>query len=1506
MSNSSEAVHPGIDWFRNDPAIEIQFDQASLPKARYALASTPREGDAPLFHQPYQPDLSDADLPACIVPIGGVPDEGTGGLHSAQNQLETNSSLQRRLETAKSRFADIGGTREITILVPSRGEEKRRGKVRTIKGLWVQDAEPREIISACQSLDLSLLQEPLLQVQEDTQATVINPKRDDDLTAEEQKGGDSSPQYLVPLPRVVLPEDALVADNTDPLRSMGRLLKRFVQRFGEPDHAVDHVRIATGYLYHEGLRQVLDILENPNVKSLQLLFSGQTDRRTAQNLTGLFGENLSGAIEEGGGALWQRCAEAVQEGRLEVKVYTHAFLHAKLFTGGEGRNEQGQVIGGHAVVGSSNVSGSGFGSQGNLELNVTVQQTERVTRLTDWFERRWEEASEPNPPLFEVLQQRRPQTGVPEGDGAPDPQPMFETPGLLDVWKAGQHGTFDPPEDHLRFLAQRHRERIEKLTVLDGPVFPGDDSRRIDPSPEQSSGAKALAQRLVDTRVAFLADSVGLGKTITALGTAWYLQRLGRVSDAAVISPSKLFGQWQDDARAIGMPEGVLSYRNRHKLERLETEEAAETLDYDLIIVEEAHATLRNRENKLWKHLREVLSQNRRSMLLLVSATPWNNSREDIYNYLRLAWADGRILRQDFQALSTEPLKNYLSIFHTQSAATGARTFGELSLERYREIFRSVFVQRTRHTLESTGRETPDFPRRLVRSSLTPSSKEHDQFYSSLEAELADLDLPHYQPFEALQRAAVATDGLPSDSAPPPSNLHGSFLIQLYKRAESSLFALAVSLETMDRKLGAFEETLRSIQEAPAPKEKLQEWLRENYLDLDREAALGEDESLGLGALSKGGEGNEEGFADEAFTFSPEEWMSPDEKRRWANMQSLLGELSDEDTKEAIRYLIDVEVTPERTQIQALQKRLTFGLERGDPKPERLLELLAGHLEKGDKTIAVGEFVDTAVRFFISATQRFPEKRAALALGGGEAWIYEPNRHQPDPLSEEEWEEAIALSPSGRRSLLLSQSDRARPIDRSDALALFAPEARGTEDDRLQSAGGEVDFLVGSEAISVGQNLQDASALIQLDLPWNPMVIEQRIGRIDRRGGGRAPRGSEPEGKPVVEVHYCWSPRAIEEEVSLRQRLRRKAKRAMEDTNFDELLLFELKNHIDQVQRERGVEAAKEEANQFLERRQQQLASRQSEVPGINERGGSDLDGLRQLAVDRGTWATSDGQPTPVVAGRGLSDDEASRVPRWLVTVELCPIGEQNQSLGGSILAHLPVSIKDHQETEISEGRSEEGRSQADRLASNLGLVVQRLRAATPEGDLPNEWTAQLTKIDRRLQHWRGEVLKRHNERAKEKLERQLDPSQRASATEELKQLAVRAEDRLKNTAVSIAEQDENALQSIEERLLFLLDEGLQRENLSELLINRNVPELKEELHFAAERPEQVLTEEFEETFEKICGGFYDRTEKQENEEKALEENSSEADGQLEMRDADLSGPWEDLDIEVLALTYVG
>ncbi|HEY9701964.1 MAG TPA: C-terminal helicase domain-containing protein, partial [Allocoleopsis sp.] len=53
------------------------------------------------------------------------------------------------------------------------------------------------------------------------------------------------------------------------------------------------------------------------------------------------------------------------------------------------------------------------------------------------------------------------------------------------------------------------------------------------------------------------------------------------------------------------------------------------------------------------------------------------------------------------------------------------------------------------------------------------------------------------------------------------------------------------------------------------------------------------------------------------------------------------------------------------------------------------------------------------------------------------------------------------------------------------------------QDDR-PNAKEEIGVLIGSETLSVGQNLQDADYLINIDLPWNPMILEQRIGRIDR------------------------------------------------------------------------------------------------------------------------------------------------------------------------------------------------------------------------------------------------------------------------------------------------------------------------------------------------------------------------------------------------------------------------
>jgi hypothetical protein len=1413
-----------IDWSSLSPAIEIRFGDGTPPVARYALSSQPRDGDASFFHSDYQSGTGHRALPACVLPLVDMDGGPVTQLRAALPDTDVSEPV--KLVLPRQQYLKV------------LGPDATRDSV--VPALWVQGLNLEQVESLQSQFDL----QPCLFIDSDMSATVI---------------GDDAPKerYLVPLPRIVLEGQYYVADNTNDLLSMGTLLESFVERFSGPDRACEQVRVATGYLYGDGLKQVLRLLENPRIQKLQLLFSGRTDRRSAQAITSLFGENLEHSLGLDP-ELWQTCLDAARgkNKRLEMRVYTSAFLHAKLFLGWEHRNDFGHVEGGRAIVGSSNVSQSGFGSQGNLELNVSVEGAERVGRLADWFERRWEEAARPEPALLDVLKQNQPTPPK------PPVEPEFLIDGMKEVWQAGRDQQLADPTHHLHLLTQLYRERLENITILDGPMFPDVAGRTIEPSREQRVGVDALAQRLVDFRVGFLADSVGLGKTVTTLGTAWYLRRNARIEKAAVIAPRKLFSQWRSDAEAIGMPKEVVRYVNRHKLERREPEQAVEELkNVQLIIVEEAHQALRNRRNRLWQNLRAALAANRNTMLLLVSATPWNNSREDIYNYLRLAWEDGRPLEEEYQELRKGVVATHLPLFYAPNATTAARAFEDLSLERYREVFGASFVQRTRHQLEQQEKEAPEFPRRLVHSSEAPSSTPHDTFFEQLEEALGELNLPHYQPFDALQRSASALGSLGDGEMPPPSNLHGSFIIQLYKRAESSLFALAVSLSNQKRKLTAFRRKVTAIRNAEKPSTALEHWLHEVYLRLDEVEAPDDDEE---------------------FTLDVQEWMSPAEKVRWANLQSLLTELDDTGVQEVIDHLVAVEIVPELARIDALRHRLTFDLERKDPKAAKLRELLEGHVETGDKVIAVGEFADTATRCFIDAITRMPDQRIALALGGGEAWLYEPGDDKPLELEADEWHDALEQESRERRAALLGRAGRAHRIDRAEALACFSPRARKAQAELIDRIGGEINILVGSDAISVGQNLQDATALVQLDLPWNPMVIEQRIGRIDRRGGGRPPRGDESKGQQVVDVHYCWSMTAIENEVTLRERLRSKTESAIADTNFDELLLFELKDIVEQVKAERGADHYQEEVGRRLDEAQRNRVAQQTGVPGIDELAGSDIDGLRLL---RGVAERSDDiwpkdfQPLSPPLGCAAV---AEGPQRWLASLALRPIGQHDQPLSDSpMLVHLPI-----------------GADQTS-FSPNLRIVVERLDSLDGPAGTPKTWRKVLTTLDRHLESWRSELLAEHNKRVRRKQTERQNPTRRETPDEKLKRFAFRARRNLREEAVAITQQNQDKLEPISDKLLFLMGDALLPDHLFELMADRPQKELTQHIFMCAERPHHVLTEAFDETFDAICGDYWARSQQA----AAGELGDEVSQGSLDL--AELDGPWSELEVSLLALTHL-
>jgi superfamily II DNA or RNA helicase len=1230
-------------------------------------------------------------------------------------------------------------------------------------------------------------------------------------------------RYIQRLPRILFEGHDLIADNTDAAVSMGRLLEDFVQRFSTAERALPHVRVATGYLYHHGLQRILRLLENERLQTLHVLFSGKTDTRTARALTTQLAQEIIEDVESAPtDNLWNLYRRALAEGRLEFRVYTDAFLHAKLFLGWDFENKYGQLDSAYAVVGSSNLSASGLKASGNLELDVTISDSRTNTRLKQWFDGRWEEGSQPEPSILEILDTHRPQ-----------PVPSFQIDGLFDVWKAGTEGRLVEPEVHLALLAHLYSKRLDKLELPTEAAFPHDPHRELVPTHEQDEGVLALVQRLTQARVAFLADSVGLGKTATALGTVWYLQRHGLAQGSVLIAPRKLHVQWQDDAARLHSPPGLLRFVNRHELERRTEQAALELLEgSNLLIIEEAHEALRNRTNKLWTHLRAYLRSHPECRLLLVSATPWNNRREDIFNYLLLAWNEGRLLKERYPALDVRPLKQHLPTFMvgvsgSLTATSAVRQFERLPVATYRRVFDEVFVQRTRSSLVRRYGTVLDYPERRVHPHATPTSAPHDALFVELESTLAELSIPYREPFTAFLRAVTkVVSTQEEDNA--ESNLHRTFLIQLYKRAESSEFALAVSLAGIERRLVSFGEELEQLVRERQTKKALREWLEQRYLRLDEETNL-------------------DLFEDEVDT----EMLSPAEKVRFANLRSLLERLDDRQATATIRKVLEEQVAVDLERIRALRAKLTLELDERSPKALLLARIVREAYVNGHKPILVAGYADTALRFFLRLISLLPDARIGLALGGEEAWLYRPTYNRNTDLTESEWTTALSLTAEERRSKHLSRAGRATMLARADLLAAFSPRSRRCGAELFTRLGGEVDVLVGSEAISVGHNLQDSTCLVQLDLPWNPMVIEQRIGRIDRRGGGR-PDPENPKGRRIVDVHYCWSNAAIEKEVALRARLKEKAGQAIQDTNFDEVLLYELVEEIQKVrtQRERTL-GAQEQAHlaSFLAQRQRTLAEERTQVKGIPVGTGSELDGLRQLAA----WARerSDREsPVPVVAAGFRTGEVSPDVFRWLLTLEVTPLGSKGQPLAREpIHMQLPLGA-------VLEGQKD---AQPD-LEALVGALIRSGEGLQRPDLSRTEWTQELRELDALLVRFRDRLLAAHNAEADERLKVQLTPAAKRDPSTQLKTLLVGARDSLQAELVRMARSpsSRSLLDRYREKLTFLMQRAFQPEKAVELLAHQDEGSLQRALVYVKSLPDKFLERDFDPLFDQICGALWE------------------------------------------------
>lgn len=665
----------------------------------------------------------------------------------------------------------------------------------------------------------------------------------------------------------------------------------------------------------------------------------------------------------------------------------------------------------------------------------------------------------------------------------------WQVPGFTEAFDRLRNNQLDESALAIQVAASRYGTYLLQLDF--------DIERDAELFPHQKRGAAEIAVRLQKLGVALLADSVGLGKTRTTATLIRLLRQNSLIQQAAVLTPGKLERNWLAELKKLRLRVGLpgdehadVIVVNKDKFKRLDPNQARQQVrGCDLLIIEEAHQDMRNIENKFHRNIREVAAG---KYGLLVTATPWNNRRGDIFALL-----------QPFvsTALGKELPGQVFNCF-SKGLKAGQREF-EQDGQIFCQVYNSVALQRTRRQLRESG-DTSVFyaPRRPYLMSV-PYAAEQRKAFATLLDKIEELRLPHFNPVRYLT-PADASEG----------RLSGIHRFVLLKRAESSMHAFALSLDALAIKARSLHEELEKVADDEA---SVAEWLRKRY-------HLEEDTS------------NE-------FDREVTSELLPVPRLRYARLQRVIEQAERTGQLRAYRRALLADCAHDISIVQAIQHDFQPLFAR-DPKLEAVLAQIDDSLAAGHKVLCISQFADTA-----RAVYSYLLKRPLLRQKG------------------------VGLIVSSSKGEQHPTQINGQPASREEVLISFAPRswANGTSE-REKGARGhqlpdEIDILVGSDTLSVGQNLQDARVLINLDLCWNPMLHEQRIGRIDR------PRHSSDS--TPLDIIYFLNLDLIESEIKLRETIEKRLADTYRDTAFDDEILpgyFDMIERFSQMRRKQGLD----------------------------------------------------------------------------------------------------------------------------------------------------------------------------------------------------------------------------------------------------------------------------------------------------------------------------------------------
>jgi len=795
------------------------------------------------------------------------------------------------------------------------------------------------------------------------------------------------------------------------------------------------VAIATAYINPGGFALLADELERaPRVRLLLGAEPEQSAVRAVSAHDATMDSRISAAVEQHDDWLamerdtmgfarqpdadarrmveWLRHLNPDGTARVEVRRFTGGFLHGKAYLVEDSATQA-------AIAGSSNMTYAGLAL--NAELNLgTGGGTHAAAKVHEWFERFW---------------------------AVSDPYDLAALYGRL----------WDPHDPWLIYLRMLWELYGAHLDDENPHIKTGLNLTRF-----QADGVVRMERLLDEHGGVLVADEVGLGKTYLAGEVIYRTANINR-QRVLIVAPAALkTSMWEPFLHEHDFSRWVKVYSYEEVRNRLDPGHPGhhafmqEIEDYSLVVIDEAHNLRNSSAQRSGAVDRVITAGNQPKQVVLLTATPVNNSLADLETLIKY------FIRDDarFASLGIPSIREYIK--HAQAIDPA-----NLTPEHLFDLMDQVAVRRTRKFVKEhytnemivgpDGKTTTiKFPQPKVRRLDYDIDQDGLELIDAMVYALDDPTDPHApKAWEdrsldpkrlMLARYLSSMYTLDQDLLEYQITNAGLLRSGLLKRLESSPDALHASLERM---IVSHESFLGALHQGYVLKgEALNDWVSSDSDDLDAFVeAFDDDEQV-----------------DAASGYHVAE-LEADVRSDIALLRYLrdLASKALSGTEPKVDKLV-----AELTQISEQARRIDArGVTHGDRRKVIIFSAFS------DTVIAIHEAVVAAIDAAPPGSPLSDYRgRVAPPIMGAYAKVHERG-------------ESGGVDQGGRAS----------------TIAGFAPRTAGPRNANGEpTAKDEYDILFATDVLAEGMNLQQAGQMINYDLPWNPMRIVQRHGRVDRIG----------------------------------------------------------------------------------------------------------------------------------------------------------------------------------------------------------------------------------------------------------------------------------------------------------------------------------------------------------------------------------------------------------------------